>query len=48
VLVVIEARHHCVASRGARQPEANTVTVKALGKYSEAIERQEIMALISK
>jgi GTP cyclohydrolase I len=48
VLVVIEARHHCVASRGARQPEANTVTVKALGKYSEAIDRQEIMALISK
>ena len=48
VLVVIEARHHCVASRGARQPEANTVTVKALGQYSEAIDRQEIMALISK
>ncbi len=48
VLVVIEARHHCVASRGARQPEANTVTVKALGKYSQAIDRQEIMALISK
>jgi GTP cyclohydrolase I len=48
VLVVIEARHHCVASRGARQPEANTVTVKALGKYSQAVDRQEIMALISK
>jgi hypothetical protein len=24
------------------------VTVKALGKYSEAVDRQEIMALISK
>ena len=48
VLVVIEARHHCVASRGARQPEANTVTMKALGSYSEPIARQEIMALIAK
>ena len=48
VIVVIEARHHCVASRGARQPEANTVTVKALGQYATAADRAEIMALISK
>lgn len=48
VIVVIEARHHCVASRGARQPEANTVTVKALGQYALAAERAEIMALIAK
>jgi GTP cyclohydrolase I len=48
VLVVIEARHHCVASRGARQPEANTVTMKALGVFSEPIARAEIMALIAK
>lgn len=48
VIVVIEARHHCVASRGARQPEANTVTVKALGQFSLAAERAEIMALIAK
>lgn len=48
VIVVIEARHHCVASRGARQPEANTVTMKALGSFSEPIARQEIMALIAK
>jgi GTP cyclohydrolase I len=48
VIVVIEARHHCVASRGARQPEANTVTMKALGTYSEPIARAEIMALIAK
>ncbi len=48
VIVVIEARHHCVASRGARQPEANTVTMKALGYFSEPVARQEIMALISK
>jgi GTP cyclohydrolase IA len=48
VLVVLEARHHCVASRGARQPEANTVTMKALGEYSSAERRQEVMALITK
>jgi GTP cyclohydrolase IA len=48
VIVVIEARHHCVASRGARQPEANTVTMKALGAYSEAVARAEIMALIAR
>lgn len=48
VIVVIEARHHCVASRGARQPEANTVTVKTLGKYTDATLRQEVMALIAK
>jgi GTP cyclohydrolase IA len=48
VVVVIEARHHCVVSRGARQPEANTVTMAARGVYSEPIARAEVMALISK
>ena len=48
VVVVIEARHHCVASRGARQPEANTVTMKALGSFSDPVARAEIMALIAK
>lgn len=48
VIVVIEARHHCVASRGARQPEANTVTMKALGEFANPVLRQEVMALISK
>ena len=48
VLVVIEARHQCVASRGARQPEVNTVTVATRGIYSEPNYRQEAMALINK
>lgn len=48
VVVVIEARHHCVVSRGARQPEANTVTMAARGTYSEPIARAEVMGLISK
>jgi len=48
VVVVIEARHHCVASRGARQPEANTVTVATRGLYSDAVHRAEVMSLIAK
>ena len=48
VVVVVEARHHCVVSRGARQPEANTVTMSARGAYDEPVARAEIMALITK
>lgn len=48
VVVVVEARHHCVVSRGARQPEANTVTMAARGVYSEPAARAEIMSLIAK
>lgn len=48
VVVVVEARHHCVVSRGARQPEANTVTMAARGCYSEPVARAEVMALIAK
>lgn len=48
VVVVIEARHHCVVSRGARQPEANAMTIATRGCYSEPVARAEIMALISK
>ena len=48
VVVVVEARHHCVLSRGARQPEANTITMAARGVYAEPVARAEVMALISK
>lgn len=48
VVVVIEARHHCVVSRGARQPEANAMTIATRGCYAEPSARAEIMALISK
>ena len=48
VVVVVEARHHCVVSRGARQPEANTITMAARGEYAEPVARAEVMALISK
>lgn len=48
VLVVIEARHQCVASRGARQPEVNTITMASRGQFSEPVQRAEIMGLISR
>mgnify|MGYP000172635514 CR=1 FL=1 len=48
VVVVIEARHHCVVSRGARQPEISTVTMASRGCYSEPAARAEVMGLISK
>ncbi len=48
VVVVAEARHHCVISRGARQPEANTITMATRGCYAEPAARAEVMALISK
>ena len=48
VLVVIEARHQCVASRGARQPEVNTITVASRGVFSDPVYRAEVMGLISK
>jgi GTP cyclohydrolase I len=48
VIVVVEARHHCVVSRGARQPEANTITMAARGCYDEPVARAEVMGLISK
>ena len=47
VLVVIEARHQCVASRGARQPEVNTITLASRGTYSDVAARQEAMNLLS-
>ena len=48
VVVVIEARHQCVASRGARQPEVNTITMATRGRYSDPVLRSEIMGLISR
>jgi GTP cyclohydrolase I len=48
VVVVIEARHQCVVSRGARQPEVQTVTMATRGCYAEPAARAEVMGLISK
>jgi GTP cyclohydrolase I len=47
VLVVVQAKHQCVASRGARQPEVNTVTLASRGAYNDVAQRQEAMSLLS-
>lgn len=45
-LVVIDARHGCVTSRGSRQADSTTVTVAASGALADPVRRAEVMALI--
>jgi GTP cyclohydrolase I len=46
VLVVLDAVHGCVTSRGERQPDASTVTIAARGELAEPAARAELIALI--
>jgi GTP cyclohydrolase I len=46
VLVVLDARHGCVTSRGVRQAGSTTVTLASRGTLSNPAERAETMALI--
>jgi len=46
VLVVLDAVHGCVTTRGHRQPDASTVTVAARGELAEPAARAELIALI--
>ncbi len=46
VLVVLDAAHGCVTTRGPRQTSSTTVTMATRGAYDEAVARAEIMALI--
>lgn len=46
VLVVLDASHQCVTTRGGRQPVATTVTIAARGELAEPAARAEIVALI--
>jgi GTP cyclohydrolase I len=46
VLVVLDATHACVWSRGARQLHSSTVTMTSRGTLSEPLARAETMALI--
>jgi len=48
VLVVLDAAHTCVTTRGARQTASTTVTVAARGAYTEPAARAELMALIGR
>jgi GTP cyclohydrolase I len=46
VLVVLEATHQCVTTRGERQADASTVTIAARGDLAEPAARAELMALL--
>jgi GTP cyclohydrolase I len=46
VLVVIEARHQCVAARGVEQTNSRTITIASRGELAEPAARAEIMQLI--
>lgn len=46
VLVVIEAKHQCVAARGVEQTESRTITIASRGELIEPAARAEIMTLI--
>ena len=46
VLVVLDARHECVAARGPRQSGTTTVTVAARGELAEPATQAGVLALI--
>ncbi|SOC89213.1 GTP cyclohydrolase I [Curtobacterium sp. 314Chir4.1] len=46
VLVVLDAQHQCVTTRGERQSSSTTVTVAATGSLADAAGRAEAIALI--
>jgi len=48
VLVVLDAAHGCVTSRGARQTRSSTVSLATRGVLSDPAARAEAMALIGK
>jgi GTP cyclohydrolase I len=47
VLVVVDAVHQCVTTRGAPQRLSSTLTIAARGSYSDPAARAEIIALIA-
>ena len=48
VLVVMDASHSCVTTRGPRQTGSTTLTVAARGAYSDPAARAELIALIGR
>ncbi|MFF2271579.1 GTP cyclohydrolase I [Agromyces sp. NPDC058136] len=46
VLVVLDAQHRCVTTRGSRQERSSTVTIASRGALAEPVGRAEIIALI--
>jgi GTP cyclohydrolase I len=48
VLVVLDATHTCVTTRGTRQTDASTVTIASRGELSDPVVRAELIALIGR
>ncbi|GAA4267208.1 GTP cyclohydrolase I [Frondihabitans peucedani] len=48
VLVVLDAAHQCVTTRGSRQTQSSTVTIASRGVLSEPAGRAEAIALIAR
>ncbi|QAY73082.1 GTP cyclohydrolase I [Agromyces protaetiae] len=46
VLVVLDAQHRCVTTRGSRQDRSSTITISSRGALAEPAARAEIIALI--
>ncbi|WP_448005982.1 GTP cyclohydrolase I [Agromyces bauzanensis] len=46
VLVVLDAQHRCVTTRGARQERSSTITIASRGALAEPAARAEIIHLI--
>jgi GTP cyclohydrolase IA len=46
VLVVLDAAHSCVSSRGVRQTRSTTVTMATRGTLSDPVERAGVLSLI--
>jgi len=46
VLVVLDAEHRCVTTRGSRQERSSTVTIASRGALADPVARAEIIALI--
>jgi GTP cyclohydrolase IA len=46
VLVVLDAQHRCVTTRGSRQERSSTITIASRGALAQPAARAEIIALI--
>ncbi|KRE20932.1 GTP cyclohydrolase I [Agromyces sp. Soil535] len=46
VLVILDAQHRCVTTRGSRQERSSTITIASRGALAEPAARSEIIALI--
>ncbi|MFF1634660.1 GTP cyclohydrolase I FolE [Leifsonia sp. NPDC058248] len=48
VLVVLDAAHSCVTTRGARQTDSTTVTMASRGAFADPVARAELVTLIGR